>query len=375
MVERDSVRDAIINAAEGKHNRRGVRRALGDIEGTIDSTLAALADGTWRPDTYQESQINEGSYRKNRTIYRPKWECEQIVHHMIVNELKTIMTPRLYPHAYGSLSTNKVRMIGGIPVVTRHGQHHLAKTLHKWVHEYGNKRFYVAELDISKFYASVSKDTLLQLLRKSIRDKLYVDTVAYAIEPFEGLPLGNILSPWLANFYLMGMDEYILQQLKPDHYARYMDNLWLMCTNKRKLHHMVKNLTKWLYNERGLTFGRSRQVFRFEDAKMHEKDGKQYRAGRAMNAVGFVIHRDRICIRKSILCRARRRATRIGRKAWVTWYDAMRFVSSLTYMRHANVYGYYTRHITSNVKPRVCKMLAAQHQRKVAMLRGRERIE
>lgn len=372
MIEHDEIVQSIRDSAVRKTGRQDVAAALVDIDATADNVIAAIKDGSWRRPDVNIDTINENTHRKTRIIYRPHWYCEQIVHHAIVWQLKCIMRNRIYPHSYGSVSRDFVRMRGGKPVKDKSGPHQAVKVMDRWVHEYGNKRFYVAELDIQQFYASVNQDTLMGLLRKNIRDRKFLDLIAYAIEPFDGLPLGNLLSPWLAAYYLMGMDEFILQELKPDHYLRYVDNLWLFSTNKRKLHQKVLRLTNWLQTSRGLTFNRSRQIFRFESAKLHQKNGKEYCSGRAINAMGFVIHRDRIGVRKGILKRARRKANRIRKKGCMTWYDAAQISSRMSYLRHANVYGYYHKWILPEIDISACRGLVAMHQRKVA-LRGNAR--
>lgn len=352
MLQPDAMQQAILDAAIGKHGRRCVQRALADLSNTALRVIEKVKDGTWfDPDNVHYEKINEGSYRKVRMIYRPQWNCEQIVHHALVAQFRKVVEPRLYPHVYGAVGKTEIFGPPWKPWARPHGPKQAMKVLHKWVKGYKGKRFYVAELDIRQFYASVDHGILMERLSRIIRDKAFLQLIETAISPFEGLPLGNVLSPWLSTFYLMEMDNYILQDLRPDHYLRYVDNLWLMSRNKRHLHRAVSKLTKWLWENRGLTFNSSRQVYRF--------------GPRGINALGWVIHRDRVTVRKSVLCRARRKAMRMGRKSRITWFDAVQMVSRMGMLWTADVYMYTKRWIEPHVSVGECKVLISRHQRRV----------
>ena len=45
------------------------------------------------------------------------------------------------------------------------------------------------------------------------------------ISPSCGLPIGNLTSQFLANLYLSPLDHFVLEQLKPCGYVRYMDDM------------------------------------------------------------------------------------------------------------------------------------------------------
>ena len=72
---------------------------------------------------------------------KPRFDDEQIVHHMLVRQLRPIIEPRLYRYAYGSLPGR--------------GTHAAVKTMTRWRDEYDGKRFYVFEGDVKQFYDSI----------------------------------------------------------------------------------------------------------------------------------------------------------------------------------------------------------------------------
>ena len=284
MLDRKAIMHAIHDAAQHKRKRKVVRDTLDCIEYEADKLANIMRSGTWYPPKHKPFDMKESATKKARKITKPQWKYEQIVHHMLVDQLEPIILSRLYKHVCGS--------------VPGRGTHSAVKTMIKWVRKYKGKKFYVAELDIRKFYDNIDHDILKQLLRKRIRDTAYLDLMYRVIDAHtidgekRGLALGNYTSPWLANFYLIGVDDFVLQELKPDHFLRYMDNLWLYSTKKRKLHAMVKRIMEWVSTNRKLTIKDNWQVFRFDDGNGH---------GRAINALGFIIHRDRVGVRKNIL--------------------------------------------------------------------------
>lgn len=51
----------------------------------------------------------------------------------------------------------------------------------------------------------------------------------------KGLPIGNLTSQFFANFYLSGLDHFVLEQLKPCGYVRYMDDIVVFENSKERL--------------------------------------------------------------------------------------------------------------------------------------------
>ncbi len=93
------------------------------------------------------------------------------------------------------------------------------------------------------------------------------------------------------------------------------------------------------------------QVYRFEG--INRRTGSA--GGRAVNALGFVIHHNRVTIRKSILKRTRAKANHIHRRKRYTRHDAASMVSRVGAFRHANAHGYYLRWIKPKVSIHYCK--------------------
>ena len=121
-----------------------------------------------------------------------------------------------------------------------------------------------------------------------------------------GLILGHYTSPWFFNFYLKNFDHFAAQ-LDGIKYLRFADNIFLVGKNKKKVHRALEDIRQYLRKNLSLELNGSTQVYRFEYV---DRFGKI--RGRAVNALGVVIHRNRVTLRKSILMRIRRKAIRIS---------------------------------------------------------------
>lgn len=344
MVMPDNVERRYRDAAKHKTKRRDARNALAHIDTRGATLIEHLENGTWIPPVHKPSYLREGSNGKVRTIIKPSY-TEQVIHHLLVGELQPIIMRGMHRYCCGS--------------VPGRGTHYAKQAFKKWRDGYRGKKFYVAELDIRKFYENIDHDLLKAKLKKVIRDKRFLGLLFTVIDTGgKGLPLGFYTSQWLANYFLQDLDNFILQGLKPDHYLRYMDNLYLYGRNKKELHKSVREIEQFL-SGLNLSLNAKWQVYR---AEYVTKDGKV--RGRAVNALGFVIHHNRATIRKSILRRARRNANRIAKKKTATWYDACSAISYTGWFDHSDAYGYYQKWIKPNVKIKVMKSLVSRHARK-----------
>ncbi len=347
MVELEEIKSSILEAAREKTGRPEVKRALADTDGKAQELQEKFIKEEWYPPKHAKSRLCEGSHKKTRMIVKPRWDDEQIVHHVLMRQFRKIVEPRLYRYACGSLKGR--------------GPHFAKRTIKRWRDGYKGARFYVAELDIKGFYDNVDTEILKSMIRKRVRDKRYLTVLFRVIDGgAPGLPKGFYTSPWFSHFMLTPLDNYITQTLRPDHYLRYADNMFLFSKNKKKLHQMVREVSRYLWEKLHLRLKEDWQVFRFES--MNRRTGKV--TGRAVNCLGFVIHRDRVTMRKSILERARAKANRIKQSGHMRRIDAAAIISYMGWFKHTDTYGYYLRWIKPKVSVRYCKRRLAAYARK-----------
>ena len=338
MTEPEEIEAAIVEAAEGKRKRKLVQKTLEGKEEAAREIRERLLSLEWYPPKHSKRSLREGSHKKERQIEKPIWYDEQIVHHIVMRQFRPIVTPRMYEYSFGSIPGR--------------GTFAAVKILERWRNGYRGKKFYVAELDIKKFYQNVDTEILKEQLRKLIRDKRYLEILFRIIDgAAPGLPLGFYTSPWFGNWYLTPFDRYIVHTLRPEHYLRYMDNLYIFHRNKKELHKIVAAVEQYLASVLRLRLNKSKQVYRFE--YQDRRTGKI--RGRAINALGFIVHRDRVTMRKTILKRARAKANRMHRKGKLKRIDAAAMISYMGYFSHTDTYGYYRRWIKPKVNIQYCK--------------------
>ena len=217
--------------------------------------------------------------------------------------------------------------------------------------------------DVHHAYASVHIGTLVRKLKRIIKDDrwlrlmctfLHYDGDDPSSEGLYGLSLGHYTSPWLFNFYLDKFDHFMADHHEIK-YLRYADNIFLVGANKRLMNRAIVDMLNQLLLL-NMTLNSCTQLFRFE---YYDKKRKVFR-GRALDALGYVIHPNRIGIRKSTLYRMRKKANKIAKKnankdKKVTWYDGCSMLSRLALTKMANINNYYMKYIRPKIDIKLLK--------------------
>lgn len=345
MLDQAYIEACFFSASKGKRCRRDVADILDNLPKHVERVREMMESESFVPGNHEIAIINESSSRKVRRIVKPNYAYEQVVHHMFVGQFAPIVM-----HGFYELSC------GSIP---KRGVHYAKRYIEKWIYKRRGRRFYVLKMDIHHFYESIDRDILKEMLRKDIRDDRFYRLACKIIdydgeEHGRGLPLGFYSSQWFANYYLKKLDHYIKQDLGAENYLRYVDDMVIFGSNKRKLHRMRKDIETYLSGLH-LELKGNWQVFRFEEA-----DGTH---GRALDFLGFVFHRNRTTIRKSILRAARRKANRIWKAGRPTWYSSTQMLSYCGWFFRASAYGYFKRYILTRVNIRRLKKVVSKHSK------------
>lgn len=96
------------------------------------------------------------------------------------------------------------------------------------------------------------------------------------------------------------------------------------------------------------------QVFQFEH------NG----TGRAINCLGYIIHENRVTLRKPLLKRIRAKVLRMHKKGKITVKDAQAMVSYSGWLKNSDTYRYYLNYIKPNVSFGYCKRLIAKNSKR-----------
>lgn len=371
MLEHSNVEKMFHKAAKGKTEREDVAKILNpeNIEKHIKFLIEQLENTApeemdvphpeyaWHPAKHEKQTINEQSSKKTRNIEKPRYNYEQIVHHIVVNACNDIMTKGMYEFVCGS--------------VPERGSHYGKRYIEKWIHGDGKNCKYVLKMDIRHFFESVDHDVLKGWLKKKIRDKKMLYILFLIIDGCEtGLPLGFYTSQWLANFMLQPLDHYIKEQLHAAHYIRYMDDMVIFGKNKKELHRMQQEIEQCLNEKFHLLMKYNHQVFRFD--YIERKTGE--RKGRPLDFMGFQFYHDKTILRESIMLSVTRKANRMEKKEKITWYDATAMLSYMGYITHTDTYNVYLERIKPCVNVKKLKKLVSKHSKREERKR-REKME
>lgn len=222
ICSRDNIKQAIIKSSLGKRDHTQVKKVMGSVDDVVSSILGILWDQSYKPSPYIIKTIHDGANQKERTIHKPAYYPDQIIHWALMLQIQPVITRGMYRYTCGSIPGRG----------TSYGQ----KTLRKWLDTDKRNTKYCLKMDISKFYPSVNNEILKAMFRWKIKDEKCLWLIDTIIDSSKGLPIGNYTSQWFSNFFLEGLDHYIKEILGIKYYIRYVDDLVLLGPNKKKLH-------------------------------------------------------------------------------------------------------------------------------------------
>ena len=272
MISIETLRKAFIKMK--KKNKKKHRRRVAQFEKNLEENLQKLheklANGTWRMHEYKHMFRMECG--KMREIYYSANFSDLIVQCAIGITLGVKLNHCLIEDTYA-----------GIPGKSLHKA---MKRIFRKVKSFGNKPIYCYKIDFKQFYASINHDILKDMLKRKIKDKRALALLFNIIDncPIPvGLPIGNLISPILANFFLNPVDR--LAKNMGLCYYRYNDDIVAFCDSKDKLHEF-QNQLHVLADEMQLTIKKNEQIFPIE------------RFG--IDIMGFIIQRNRVLVRRRI---------------------------------------------------------------------------
>lgn len=229
----ENIENAVLNASKGKRHQAIVRRVLNNRHHYIGIIQKMLIDKSYSPSQYQTIELFDGATKKRRTISKPKFFPDQVIHWALMLQIQHIMMRGMYQFNCGSVPGRG----------TSYGQ----KNIQKWLKRDPKKTKYCLKMDISKYYPSVQNDILKDKFRKKIKDKDCLWLIDQIIDSANGLPIGNYTSQWFANFFLEELDHFIKRQDGAHYYVRYVDDLVVFGSNKKKIHRIKTEIDKFLF--------------------------------------------------------------------------------------------------------------------------------
>jgi hypothetical protein len=264
----ENLQMADLVARKGKLNQPGILNHDKNREQNIKDLHEILKAKAYHTSDYTTFTIYEP---KERLIFRLPYYPDRILHHAVMNILEPIFVSMFTADTYSCIK--------------KKGIHAAANALKLALKDDAGTR-YCLKLDIKKFYPNVDHDILKALLRRKFKDPNLLYLLDEIIDSADGLPIGNYLSQYFANFYLTYFDHWLKEELQVRYYFRYADDMVILSDSKPYLHGILSEIRNYLKVKLKLEVKDNYQVFPVD--------------ARGIDFVGYVFRHSYILLRKSI---------------------------------------------------------------------------
>ena len=291
-------------AQKGKSKQRGVMIHNRNKESNILKLHEILKNKEYKTSPYINFKVYEP---KERIVSKLKFFPDRITHHAIMNVLEPIFTKLFTTDTYSSIKGK--------------GIHSAAKAVKKALDDVPGTT-YCLKLDITKFYPSVNHQILKNQLRRKFKDRDLLWLLDEIIDSSEGIPIGNYLSQYFANFYLTGFDHWIKETKKVKYYFRYADDIVVLTDNKQDLHALLSEIKQYLNDNLKLHVKGNYQVFPVEK--------------RGIDFVGYVSYHTHTRLRKTIKKRAAKAFTKNNKAVKAAYWGWLKHCDSKHLLKKFN---------------------------------------
>ncbi|WP_340074504.1 RNA-directed DNA polymerase [Leptobacterium sp. I13] len=268
IISIENLTEADKKAQKGKSKQYGVHVHNKNREDNILRLHQLLKSKEYKTSKYDVFNVYEP---KEREVYRLPYFPDRITHHAIMNILEPIFVSTFTSDTYSCIKSR--------------GIHLLLRKLKKALKN-EEETTYCLKIDIKKFYPNINHDILKQLLRRKFKDNDLLWLLDEIIDSAKGVPIGNYLSQYFANFYLTYFDHWIKEELKIKDYFRYADDIVILHNNKSQLHATLYKIKEYLNSNLALEIKGNHQIFPVES--------------RGIDFVGYVFYHTHILLRKRI---------------------------------------------------------------------------
>lgn len=270
-----------------RHKRGKPYQAAFEME--LEKNLCQLADEllarTYRPGRSSVFIVREP---KQREIFAADFR-DRVVHHLYYN-----YTHRLYERTFIQDTYSCIKGRG-----THYGVNRLEHHIRQASRNY-SQPCHVLKLDIEGYFINIDRRRLTNVCQTSLR-RMYgrkaenstrtwgelldygfvlwltelfimqdpISDFSFAMSPVEweglprtkslfyarpgcGLPIGNLTSQLFSNVYLNRLDQFMKRKLHCQHYGRYVDDFFVVHTDRRWLESLIPQVDAFLAEELGL---------------------------------------------------------------------------------------------------------------------------
>lgn len=315
IASKENIVFAFENAARGKRNYRHVVKIRKNPDRYLHAIHEMLNKKTFENSEYIEFERVESG--KLRHIHKLPFFPDRIIQHAVCQVLEPIWEKQYIRDTYSCIKGR--------------GIHDGVKRIKKALRNNKSETKYCLKLDIKKYYPSVDRHILKQIIRRKIKCKDTLWLIDTIIDSTNGLPIGNYTSQHFANLYLSPFDHFVKEHLKARFYYRYCDDLVFLSDSKATLQRYHKEVSKELSSLK-LTIKPNWQIFPVDT--------------RGIDFLGYRFFHSHTLLRKGIAKRFKKRVRQLRKheNPNKSRSVASTLASYYGWMKYANCYNLKTAH-------------------------------
>lgn len=235
----DNLLKAFYKSRTGKQDKKEVLEFEYNLENNLVEIQKSLKNKQFKFSGYKYFKIHKP---KERLISCAPFK-DRVVHHAICNILEPLLDNSMISDTYACRKGK--------------GLHHAIK---RAFYFYQNTD-YTYKLDIKKYFYTIDHKMLLKKVERKIKDPNLIELIKKLLRtyktksnfyfPFDddtlfeygrarGLPIGNLTSQLLANYYLSEFDHFMKERQQCRNYIRYMDDILIFSKNRQNLRRLKK---------------------------------------------------------------------------------------------------------------------------------------